>query len=309
MLTKSVTKLSICIATYKRTDYLNQLLESISKLRFKKKNRLLIKIIIVDNDINKSAKKIIERWRKHIKYEIIYFIESKKGIPFVRNKLVSLSKNDDLIAFVDDDEIVSINWLEKLYTAYLKYKADAIMGPVIPKYEEKPPQWMIKYRIHFSKRYSSGEIIKYLNTGNILINRRKLDNYKKPFDERMAFTGGTDTLLGEKMINDNMRIIWENNAIVKEFIPKERIKISWLIKRRFRMGNVSYIIEKMIHSHQRKITIIHKIIMIYLKGTIKIPLGFFLNHKFLYEGLCHYVELLGLFSSIIGIKFNEYEKR
>lgn len=301
------SKLAICIATCNRSFGLDNLLSSINDIKFKKSVMPKIRLLIVDNDHNKSALHIVEKWKNRFPFQINYANEQKRGIPFARNLLVKLSESDDFIVFVDDDECVKPIWLDELLYVYNNYDADGVMGPILPIYRQKPPEWLIKGKFHFSDRYATGALINFINTGNLLLNRRFLDKYRNsPFEERMAFTGGTDSLLGMKLRNDGVKIVWADDAIVEEIIPKERAKIKWLLQRRFRMGNTDPIAFKYERIRFASCICIYKSLKIFSIGLIKIFFSIFEGEASFAKGLGYCCQGIGIIYGLLGFQFKEY---
>ena len=119
-------KIDICICTYKRPDLLAKLLDSINNCQPIKD--ISLRIIIVDNDSQKSAKLAVTEFRKSSGQEVIYSVEQKQNISAARNRCLKISAESDYIIFVDDDEWVSRSWLTHLINAQESYSADIIIG-------------------------------------------------------------------------------------------------------------------------------------------------------------------------------------
>ncbi len=186
---------TICIATFKRPLSLERLLESISRLKFEKIVDLGLQVVVVDNDVSGSARDIIRKWRKKMPWPLIFDIEPRRGIPFARNRLVELAVDTDFIAFVDDDEVVHDDWLEELLVVQDCYQADIVHGPVLSRFEVRPPEWVLKGGFFDRPRQKTGESIKYFATNNLLIRNSVLIGIEGPFEERLAHTGGSDLCL------------------------------------------------------------------------------------------------------------------
>ena len=122
MSTMSKLNIAICIGTYKRPTYLEKLLISISDIRFQKVVDPKISIYIVDNDYKCTAKPIADKYKNILPYPIKYSVEMRRGIPYVRNKLVRLANQSDFIVFIDDDEIVTSRWLDELIHIQMELK-------------------------------------------------------------------------------------------------------------------------------------------------------------------------------------------
>ena len=98
--------ITLAIVTYRRPYLLNKCLHSLSKQSVSPSQ-----IIIVDNDPQKSAYSLYQKYQK--KLPLSYYFESKKGAPNVRNTAISLVKTK-YIAFIDDDCILDKNWCQEI---------------------------------------------------------------------------------------------------------------------------------------------------------------------------------------------------
>lgn len=230
-------KVAICIITLHRRDGLRRLLEGISSQTFQE-IRPEVEVIVVDNDPLGSSKDVIDKIENDFT-KIKYFIEDNKGIPYARNRsLREADTNADYIVFIDDDEVPEENWLEELLLAQKKYNADIVTGPVIPIFMEKPSDWILEGEFFSRRRYESGTSLKVAATNNTLVKKGIFDEINRAFDINYALTGGSDTHLFMDIYKRGYNIIWADNAIVKEWIPRSRANKNWLLKRGYREGNV-----------------------------------------------------------------------
>jgi len=103
--------ISIVIPTYKRADYLERLLDSISNQTFKD-----YEVIVVDDySPNKEDyEKLVERERNKKRFKEFTFLrnDSNKGAPYSRNRGIKQAKYE-YIALVDDDDEWLPNKLER----------------------------------------------------------------------------------------------------------------------------------------------------------------------------------------------------
>ena len=299
--------ITICIPTLKRPEGLDFLLKSISELTFTKQIPSRIEICIADNDPQKSAEKVVEKWKRIIKWKIIYDVESRPGIPFVRNKLVRMAADSDFIAFIDDDEIASPQWLDELLNIQAKYNADVIMGPIIPYYKYNPPGWIVKGKFHYSSRFKDGVTESNLITWNLLIRQNLFGKLNLAFEERMALTGGTDVLLGRLLKQAGIQFYWSDRAIVKEIIPPERCQIKWLLLRRFRGGSSEVLIRRYSKEKGYRINSLLFAVRIILIGVLK-GLTFVWNGKYtVVKGIGYVSQGIGLIWGLFGFAYEEYK--
>ena len=299
--------ITICIATCRRPHSLKRLLEHLSKLKFKKNLDLKIKIAVVDNDSKGSASDAVNEWAE--KWPLVYEVEPKRGIPMVRNRLVSLSQDSDFIAFIDDDEVPEPCWLDELLETQKKYNADVVSGPVLAAFEFDPPEWVIKGHFYDRKRYKTGDVIKYPRTGNALIQREKMNSIEGPFDERLALCGGSDSFLFLKMQKLGALFVWSDEAVVHEYVPKTRANEKWLIQRSFRYGNVTTFFDRHFSSSSlwifpRLCKALGRIIL----GSLFFPLALILGKIFIVRSLCFISRGLGMLMKMFGKSYQEYRK-
>ncbi|MCZ2223140.1 MAG: glycosyltransferase, partial [Chitinophagales bacterium] len=112
---------SVCIATFKRPELLRKLVQSL----FDQKaiDDILLEIIIVDNDIQLSAKDIVASFTNTSFISISYFSQPVQNISLTRN--MSLEKaSGHYLAIIDDDEIADQYWIRNLIDTIEKFNAD-----------------------------------------------------------------------------------------------------------------------------------------------------------------------------------------
>ncbi len=89
-------KVSICIPTYNRRDYLRETLESIFVQTYKD-----YEVVMVDDGSTDGTEQMI----KKSKYPIRYFWQENLGVAKARNKLIELAKGE-YITFIDSDDLL-----------------------------------------------------------------------------------------------------------------------------------------------------------------------------------------------------------
>ena len=233
---ESIVKIDICICTFKRPSMLTKLLDSLDNL--KTTEQFIASIVIVDNDVNMSAKPVIDEFRSRMNISVRYICEPRQNIALARNRAVKLA-DGDLIAFIDDDEYAPADWLVNLFIALKRYQVDGVLGPVIGELPSDAPEWIRKGEFFFQgKGIKSGTILNLhqTRTGNCLISRSVLRTIPGPFDEAYGLTGGEDVMLFKQLIQQGYRFAWVAEAPVMETITRHRASASWLLRRAFRGG-------------------------------------------------------------------------
>ena len=96
-------------------------------------------IIIVDNKSTDETKSVVESYQKQFSGLLRYYLEEKQGAGFARKLAIREAKND-LVGFLDDDNIPALNWItEALKFAENHPKAGAIGSQIHGEYEIEPP--------------------------------------------------------------------------------------------------------------------------------------------------------------------------
>jgi cellulose synthase/poly-beta-1,6-N-acetylglucosamine synthase-like glycosyltransferase len=299
----------IGIPTYKRPLMLKKLILSIIECNINKTLIKDINIIVVDNDINKTAEKIVKELtdRYYGVHKLNYYSYPVKGLSNVRNELFNraFEYNPDYIVCIDDDEFATSDWLNQLLSAITAIKAEITLGPVIPVFENKISPY-IAYWFKYQNLVNY-QRVDFFWTGNFIICANFLLKNKIKFDERFNSSGSEDSYFGVTALKAGAKICWASNAIVYETIPNNRAKLKWLIKRSYNSAiTFTYILklEKNNFGLLKK-TLIS--VAYFLSGgmaLVVIPFPF----RWKYWGILKFSESIGGFAGLFGIQYHEYAK-
>lgn len=229
-----IHQICVCICTYKRPELLARLL---SKLEEQETEGLFdYAVVIVDNDAFESARHAVETCARQSRISLSYYVEAEQNIAMARNKAVENAKGE-FVAFIDDDELPSQDWLLNLYKLFTIFDVDGVLGPVIPYYETPPPEWSVRGKFFDRPSHKTGEILPFWNTrtGNVLLKSSIFDLKDNLFKQEFG-RGSEDTDFFMRMINKGCRFIWCAEAPVYELVPVDRLKRSFLLKRALLRG-------------------------------------------------------------------------
>jgi GT2 family glycosyltransferase len=292
----------IGIITYKRLVGLKALIDSLNGLEVPDDCKL--SILVVDNAEEFEVKKYIDDCKSNI--EISYVVEPKKGIPYARNRIIdSVSKLTDFIIMVDDDEIVRKQWLIELLKCQDKYNASAVLGKVKPIFETTKCEFINDY---FTKDpYDDGEDVFFGSTCNVLVRYKDIVSLGLRFDERMRFTGGSDTLFFLKLVESGCIFKYSKLAIVDEFIPENRANFSWIRQRAYREGTTFILSYRFFNG---KSILFFSKQFVYSCASLIFLFPLYFSERLL--GRCTKYSLqfkrrLGVLSSLFGCKYEEYK--
>ncbi|MEL6495070.1 MAG: glycosyltransferase family 2 protein [Cyanobacteria bacterium J06623_7] len=231
-------KIAVCVITCFRPDGLKRLLHGMAVQKFTNNSPPDIRIIIVDNDAEGSARSVCDEFVAQHDIPLKYEIEEQRGIPFARNHSVDIAKNDvDFIAIMDDDEVPAENWLDELMTAQKEFAADILTGPVAPHFVEKPAEWLLDF--FGSGNLTNGQNLHrhygYVYTSNLFARAELFQHIR--FDEQFRSNGADDTHLFMQVEEKGYKAVWANRALVTEWLPASRTNYKWLWQRAYRRGN------------------------------------------------------------------------
>jgi len=191
----------------------------------------------VDNDVNETAKSVVETYKQKSSFNIQYFVEPEQNISLARNKAVKNAKGN-FIALIDDDEYPGPTWLLNFYKVLEEVKADGVLGPVVPHYPAGIPKWIIKSKIWEMNFRKTGTILNWpeTRTSNVFLNGSIFHGQVQPFDPQFGLTGGEDQDFFKRMMKRGHQFVWCDEAIVYETVPQERWKKKFYIKKYLQMG-------------------------------------------------------------------------
>ncbi len=219
---------------------LERLLTSLAEIAVPANSTLELRV--VDNDADESAREIVHRLesRAHPFNRVSYSVEPRQNIALARNGAIDAGEAD-LIAFVDDDEVVSPDWLVQMVDALDTSVADAAFGPVDGRLPAGSPLWLHRCRLfhHGVTTQGNGKLPwQSTRTGNTLVKGKWFYVDRLRFRESFGRSGGSDTELFTRIHQSGGRFAAAPDAVVWEDVPAERATFRWLWNRRYRGGLV-----------------------------------------------------------------------
>jgi glycosyltransferase involved in cell wall biosynthesis len=210
---------------------------------------------VVDNDAAGSARGTVEVARLSLPLETEYLVEPERNIALARNRGVAraLELGADFIAFVDDDEVVRPDWLQRLLDAQVRCGADAVCGDVVPRFSPRAPGWAARAGLHAQSLPRSGTRLTVASTNNALVSARLLRGAGPPFDPAFGVTGSSDSLFFLRAVRRGARVVSAPEAVVEEHIPPSRSSVAWVTRRAFRVGNAALFCERALPRQERRL--------------------------------------------------------
>jgi succinoglycan biosynthesis protein ExoM len=220
---------TIALCTAKRPNLLAIALQSLATLSIPADGT--VSIIVVENDSEARSLEIIEEARRATPTAIKYYLETRIGIPYARNRCLAaaMADNADWVAMIDDDERAEPNWLIDLYNACLTYHADVATGPLRQEFEIAPPHW---WHQTAEPTKLTGSMKRDAYTNNVLFHRRLIapDGMNLNFDERFM-AGAEDIDFFRRAHAKGARIVFVAEASLVEIVPASRLTLNRALKR------------------------------------------------------------------------------
>jgi succinoglycan biosynthesis protein ExoM len=228
--------ITVCVCTYRRPEMLKSLLEDLRGQETE--NLFTYSILIVDNDRRESAKTVASEFAAAGDIRLDYYVQPQQNISLARNMAIEHAPGD-YVVFIDDDESPIRRWLLTLFQTCEEHKVDGVLGPVHPRYEVPPPQWVIEGKFYDRRTYPTGLVIDWRKgrTGNTFLKRDIFAGMPMPF--RPEFRTGEDQDFFRRAISKGHVFIWCNEAVAYETVPATRWDRNFLLKRALLRGYTS----------------------------------------------------------------------
>lgn len=222
----------MCISTFRRPKGLAKLIGALESMDVPPDTE--VTVVIVDNDADglAVAPESIGTWATTV------VVEPRSGIPFSRNRSVAEAGDVDAIVFFDDDEQPRRDCLVRLMSVWSETDADVVQGCSVPRFEQTPPDWVVRAG-YFARSFErDGEPIPgyRARTSNVLVRRAVFDIADPPFDERLVRSGGSDSFLFRAADERGFSFVGAASAVVDEDVPASRVTAKWLVQRQYRTG-------------------------------------------------------------------------
>lgn len=247
-----MTKISIIIPVYNGEKYIKKCLDSIKSQTFQD-----YEVLIINDGSKDNTKKIIETYLEDDRFKL--YNRTNHGIGSSRNFGIEKSKGN-YICFIDSDDYVHLNYLEKLYTKINSDKLDMVVCNYIELNEElniekkvkinefanttinKNPELLLEinkspwnkiYKKNIIKNIKFPENLKYEDTEFLLkVMKNAKIGYINEYLNYYIIHSNSETTTMDKRVFDiltiikNIRDFYENsNSDVKEYINRMTLQI------------------------------------------------------------------------------------
>jgi GT2 family glycosyltransferase len=202
--------ISLVIPCFNRFEQTKNLFLSLEQSSYR------CQIILIDDCSKDDLKSLVIAFPTlEIKYQRN---ETNKGPAFSRNLGIDLA-DFELVAFTDNDCIITNGWLKKLYETIIFSKPNiaGVGGKIVAKDNDLISLYFIYHKI-LDPWFYNGQFL-YLVTANSIFKKEALLNVGC-FDDSIKIAGGEDPGLCFKLINNGYRFLYNPEAIIIHDFPK-----------------------------------------------------------------------------------------
>ena len=222
-------RFSIIIPTLNRCDLLADALASVQALSFPAGE---YEIIVVDNGSTDGTSELVERLNEDGGKPIRYVYEAQPGLHWARHAGARAAQGD-ILAFTDDDAVVTSGWLAALSTAYDDPQVGAAGGPIHVRWRTSPPSWVPPLgtfgHLDYGPDYRELSWPRTINGGNFSVRKQALFevggfNPDTSVEDRLV--GDGETGLCRKLYAAGWKIAYVPDALVYHIQDGAKITLS-----------------------------------------------------------------------------------
>lgn len=236
------SQLSVVVCTFNRLNLLKKCIDSLLNQSYSGK----YEIIVIDNCSSDGTSEYI----KSLDGKVRYIYEPIQGLSRARNRGVKESKGK-YIAFIDDDAIADFYWVENIAHAFDASEIKpVVLGGRVDLYSNLSlPDWLNDTFCSSLGYVNYGSEKCFLKSEYVYGLNMAFDKHifkKFLFCEDLGRKGTSLLSNEESHIQDQIRncgglIMYIPEMKVLHYVPKERLKLSWHIKRQYWQGKSNFV--------------------------------------------------------------------
>ena len=149
------------------------------------------------------------------------------------------------VLMIDDDEVASPQWLERLVATAEATGADVVGGPVHSRFVAPASRAMTRHPVFYPAYDRTGPVARVYGSGNFLIRQTAFARLDPPeFDLSFDHLGGGDSDFFLRCTRAGLKSHWDNDAAIEEVVPAGRTTVGWVTRRSLRIGAVNLRMEQ-----------------------------------------------------------------
>jgi glycosyltransferase involved in cell wall biosynthesis len=201
-------------------------------------------VITVDNNSTDETRQTIESFIQRGHANLRYVFEPRQGISHGRNAGVAHARAP-IIAFTDDDVLVTPNWLSNIKRALDEHsEVDFVGGKILPRWPHEPPSWLTRNHWWPLALLDAGDDPFYVNGANPLVLPTANAAFRKEVFSRVglfstAFSGREDHELTLRLWREGRQGLYQPAIIVTADVQPARMTKSYHHRWNYRTGKTN----------------------------------------------------------------------
>jgi len=238
------TKISVLICTYNRSQSLGVAVESVAAQSLPQS--LDWEILIIDNNSPDQTRQVVEDLQHRYPNHIRYVFEPQQGVSHARNAGIREARGE-ILAFLDDDETASKDWLQNLTGNLHNGEWAGAGGRVLPPSSFSPPRWLSTKSSFangplaaFDLGLVAGQLSEPAFGANMAFRREVFDKYGG-FRTDLGRAGKSmisneDTEFGRRLMAAGLRLRYEPSALTYHPVEANRLQKEYFLNWWFSKG-------------------------------------------------------------------------
>ena len=237
-------RLTIAVPTFRRPEELRSLVPQLvaQAHELDAAGETTSEVVVVDNDPEGSARETVEAMAGDRTVPIRYAHEPRPGIASARNRALDEAGRSRLLAFIDDDELPHPGWLRELVTVWRDTGAALVAGRVVAEFEVPPSPWIVAGRFFVRRSLPTGTALDVAAAGNLLLDAEQVRESGVRFAIGLGLSGGEDTLFSRQLGRAGYRMVWCDESVITDLVPRSRISRRWVLRRAWSHGNSAAVV-------------------------------------------------------------------
>lgn len=302
-----MSKIVVSVCTFRRPVDLENLFGSFKGLRVTDEMDLSFRVI--DNDNTPSSQGLVARLDEALPWPVDYVHEPDPGIPAARNRAIEEAGTQGYLAFVDDDETVSEDWLVELLRIARSTRASFVQGPVKPLVADIQDAWWAESIFFKHRRFEDGFARHESWTNNVMVDLAVVAKTGCRFDPALRYDGGSDTLFFQDIIRKGGTGAFAAHAWAYELQPKSRLRWTWALGRQFRYGTTRAMCALLRNPRwQASVQCTIRGAALAVVGLVILPTGLVRGRTGLANGSAYLARAAGVFWGLMGGRRAEYAR-
>ena len=246
---------SIVIPTYNRARLLADTLNSIGQLEIPAD--FAVEVVVIDNNCTDETHQMVETAARHLPFSLRRVVEANQGLCHCRNRGIEEALYD-LIVYLDDDVLVSHEWLAGFSAVIEADGADCVVGPVQPVFETPFPSYLestvtVQLTSPYSRRGDvafrlPADIAHQIPGCNFGVQRGaaiEAGGFDCGLDRcGEGLTAGGDWDFGKRLLRAGKKTVYEPRCGVSHVLTAEKLNAAYLRKRLCGLGRTKRLMEE-----------------------------------------------------------------